>query len=64
MPMKPQEMIRLLKKNGFVELRTNGSHRLFRNPETGRTTTVPFHSKELKPGIGRAIFKQAGITKD
>ena len=64
MPMKPQEMIRLLKKNGFVELRTNGSHRLFRNPETGRTTTVPFHSKELKPGIERAILKEAGITKD
>ena len=64
MPMKPQEMIRLLKKNGFVELRTNGSHRLFRNPDTGRTTTVAFHSKELKPGIERAILKQAGITKD
>ena len=64
MPMKPQEMIRLLKKNGFVELRTNGSHRLFRNPKTGRTTTVPFHAKELKPGIERAILKQAGITKE
>ena len=45
MPMKPQEMIRLLKKNGFVELRTNGSHRLFRNPETAGRQPCLFTQK-------------------
>ncbi len=63
MPMKPAEMIRLLKKNGFVEIRANGSHRMFENKETGKFTTVPYHAKELKPQIERAILKQAGIQK-
>ena len=26
MPMTPKEMVRLLKKNGFVEIRQKGSH--------------------------------------
>ena len=26
MPMKPKEMIRLLKKNGFIKISQNGSH--------------------------------------
>ena len=63
MPLKPREMIRLLERNGFVEIRSNGSHRLFRHPETGRMTIVPYHAKELKPGMERKILEQAGIKK-
>ena len=49
MPMKPKEMIKFLLRNGFVEIiRGKGSHRKFFNQSTGRTTLVPYHSKELK----------------
>ncbi len=61
MPMTPKEMIKLLQKNGFVIERKNGSHHFMRNPETGRTTTVPFHSKDLKPALERKILKDAGL---
>lgn len=61
MPMKPKEMIKLLQKNGFVIERSNGSHHFLRNPETGKTTTVPLHTKDLKKGIEYKILKDAGL---
>ena len=64
MPMKPKEMVRLLKANGFVEVRQPGtSHLVLKNEKTGKITTVPMHSKELGKGIEQAILKQAGIKK-
>lgn len=53
MPMTPREMISLLKKNGFVEISQNGSHIKMRNEETGKQTTVPYHSKSLKKDWSR-----------
>ncbi len=63
MPWKPAKMIRFLKKHGFVEVPKEGGHRRFVNPETGRETEVPMHSKELKKGTERAILMQAGLKK-
>lgn len=61
MPMTPKEMIKYLKKNGFEEVSQNGSHRKLKNPETGRTLIVPYHSKAMKKGLEQAILKQAGL---
>ncbi|MDO4299734.1 MAG: type II toxin-antitoxin system HicA family toxin [Lachnospiraceae bacterium] len=61
MPMSPKEMVKLLKKNGFEEIGQNGSHVKLKNPETGRTVIVPYHSKDLKKGMEQAILKQAGL---
>ena len=61
MPMTSKEMIKLVQKNGFVIERSNGSHHFLRNPKTGKTTTVPFHTKDLKTGTKSKILKDAGI---
>ena len=61
MPMTSQEMIKLLKKNGFESISQNGSQVKLRNTETGRTVIVPYHSKDLKKGMEQAILKQAGL---
>lgn len=61
MPMTPREMIRLLKKEGFVEVGQNGSHVKMRNDSTGKQVIVPYHSKEMKKGLERAILKEAGL---
>ena len=53
MPMTPMEMIKHLKKNGFEEIRQNGSHVVMKNRAT--------HSKDLKKGLEKAILKQAGL---
>ena len=47
MPMTSKEMIKFLKKNGFVVLRQKGtSHIQMRNPVTGKQTTVPNHGSK------------------
>lgn len=63
MPMTPKEMVRLLKKNGFVEVSQSGSHLKLINQETGCRAVVPIHGKDLKMGLEKAILKQAGLSK-
>lgn len=60
--MTSKEMACLLKKNGFIEIKTNGgSHRKYQNPLTKKTVIVPFHNKDLGKGLEQAILKQAGL---
>ena len=54
MPMTPKQMICLLKQHGFVLVNSNGSHHKFYNPTTNRSTTVPYHAKDLKPGTEKS----------
>ena len=61
MPMTSQEMIKYLKKNSFEIISQNGSHVKMRNPDTGKTVIVPYHSRDLKKGTEQAILKQAGL---
>lgn len=62
MPMTSKEMCKLLRKNGFIELKhASTGHRKFYNPNSKRTTIVPCHSKDLKKGMEHAILKQAGL---
>lgn len=61
MPMTSKEMIKHLKKNGFIVISQNGSHVKMRNDMTGRQVIIPYHSKALKKGMEQAIFKQAGL---
>ncbi|WP_353989476.1 type II toxin-antitoxin system HicA family toxin [Pediococcus argentinicus] len=64
MPMKPRQMIRLLKKHGFIEKSQNGSsHLKMYNSENNTTVMIPIHAKELGKGLEKAILKEANITK-
>ena len=61
MPMSSQEMLKFLKKNGFIVISQNGSHVKLKNSVTEKTVIVPYHSKDLKKGLEQAILKQAGL---
>ena len=64
MRMKPRQMIRLLKKHGFIEKSQNGSsHLKMYNSENNTTVMIPIHAKELGKGLEKAILKEANITK-
>lgn len=63
MPMTSKEMIKFLKKNGFEEISQRGSHKKMQNKNTGKTTIVPMHNKDLPRGTEKAILKDAGLTK-
>ena len=57
MPMTSTEMIKLLKKNGFVQIAGGkGSHKKFY-----KSTIVPDHKQELGKGLEHRILKQAGL---
>lgn len=43
MPMTSKEIIKYLKKNGFVSIPQNGSHIKMKNPQTGKQVIVPYH---------------------
>lgn len=61
MPLTPKQMIKLLKENGFVEIRQRGSHIFLENKNTGKSTTVPMHCKDLGKGLEQKILKDAGL---
>jgi len=62
--LKPREVIALLTRLGFVEVRQRGSHKQFRHPD-GRATTVPFHAgRDISPILLRQIAKDIGLTVD
>ena len=62
MPMKVREVIRLLEKRGWVEVRSRGSHRHFKHPNKPLVITVPgSEGKELTPGTLNDILKKAGL---
>lgn len=63
MPQLPvlsgQEIIRLLERAGFEQVRQRGSHVVMRRASQG--CVVPLH-KEVKSGTLAGILRQAGLT--
>lgn len=58
-----KQMCRLLEQRGWTLARVNGSHHVYRHPDTGEIIVVPVHAnRDLKPGTQRAIMRDAGLT--
>lgn len=59
-----KDVVRALRKAGFVVDRIVGSHHVLEFPgDPTRTVTVPVHgSKDLKPGTLRSIIRQTGLN--
>ncbi len=60
----PKQVIRKLKKLGFVQDRQSGSHKIFYNSKTKDRAVIPYHLKELPKGTLSAILKEANILRD
>lgn len=60
--LKSAEVITILGKLGFVEVRQRGSHKQLRHPD-GRGTTVPVHKgKDISPVLLRKIADDINMT--
>ena len=62
MPQLPvisgKKLLKLLKAEGFVVVRINGSHHRLKHPD-GRITTVPVHkNQDLPKGLIRKIIRE------
>jgi predicted RNA binding protein YcfA (HicA-like mRNA interferase family) len=63
-PLSYRDVIKKLRRLGFVFRRaTGGTHEIWWNEETRKTCVVPHH-KEVKVGTIQSIIRQAGISKD
>ena len=57
-----EELVKALKRLGFVEVRQKGSHMKVRHAD-GRTAIVPMHT-EVALGTLRSIMRQVRITAE
>jgi predicted RNA binding protein YcfA (HicA-like mRNA interferase family) len=56
-------LIKILEREGFKVIRQKGSHIILINEEKTRIV-VPMHpGKDIKPGLCRAILREAGISR-
>lgn len=57
-----KEVVRFLKRRGFIAKRQKGSHLVLENLKTGFRTVVPMHSGDLPKGLFLKILKDAGFN--
>ena len=63
-PVTSAYLIKILELKGFKVIRQKGSHVILIDEEKNRIV-VPMHSgKEIKPGLLRAILREAGISRE
>ena len=60
----PRQVVAVLTRAGFIEVKAVGGHRQFRRPEGGGRVTVPMHPRELEAGLLHSILRQAGLTPE
>jgi predicted RNA binding protein YcfA (HicA-like mRNA interferase family) len=58
-----EQIISILRRNGFRRAGSSGSHQKWRNPLTGKQVIVAYHSGRVLPlGTMRAIIDGSGIS--
>lgn len=61
--MSSRELIRLLNRDGWIEVAQKGSHKQFEHPSKPGRVTVPHPVKDVKPGTLASILRQAGLKR-
>jgi predicted RNA binding protein YcfA (HicA-like mRNA interferase family) len=59
--IKPKQLIRALKRLGFVLDRIQGSHPTLYRDDQSSPVTVPMHNRDMKTGTLHAILRDAKI---
>ena len=58
------ELIKILHKMGFQDIRQKGSHKYFRHPD-GRATVVPVHpGRDIGKGLLRSILNEIQVNRE
>lgn len=61
--LKVREIIRRLRKAGFMKWRQSGSHLSMYRSSDNRTVTIPVHfGRDIPKGTLRAIIREAGLS--
>ena len=62
--LKARELIKVLHKLEFYEIRQKGSHRFFYRDKDNRATSVPIHTKDIGRGLLRKILNEINISPE
>ncbi len=60
--LKPREVVHALKRMGFIELRSKGSH--LQMKKGNLLVTVPMHSTDINQETLKSILRQAHLNID
>lgn len=64
-PLKARQVIRKLRKLGFVGPIPGGRHARMVHPDTGQIIPIPMHKgKDVSVGLIRAIIREVGLTPE
>ena len=63
-PLNPRKLIKILEKTGFKIVRQKGSHVIMMNDRKTRIVMPVHPGKDIKPGLIRAIIREAGISRE
>jgi len=62
--LKVKDVIKLIEKDGWLLVRTRGSHRQFHHPSKPGTVTIAGkESIDMPVGTFNSVLKQAGLKK-
>jgi len=59
--MDSRDLIAMLKADGWVLVKSVGSHHQFKHPEKPGKVTVPHPRRDLPKGTLNSVLKQAGL---
>ncbi len=59
--LNSKELIKVIEKDGWLCVRTKGSHHHFKHPKKRGIVTIPHPKKDVPKGTLANIFRQAGI---
>lgn len=62
--LKPWQVVKKLKKLGFIEHHQVGSHLTLKNPDNDKRAVVPIHLKDIKKGTLAAILRESDIDRE
>lgn len=57
--VKAREVIKVLNKIGYIEIRQTGSHKHFKKQAEPIIVTVAYHNYDIKPKTLKSILRQA-----
>jgi len=61
--LKPREVVKKLKKLGFIEHHQVGSHLTMKNSRNDKRAVIPMHLKDIKKGTLAAILRESDIDR-
>jgi predicted RNA binding protein YcfA (HicA-like mRNA interferase family) len=63
-PVSSTKLVKILEKSGFKVVRQKGSHVILMDSRKTRIV-IPVHpGKDIKPGLIRAVIREAGISRE